>query len=218
MGTKTLLAHGTLSWSGTERRSDRYGEIFLDAVTYALPGADPTVTATPTYNKFVANRMLNKRVRLTAKVIESRVSGHIGDLFLGIKPSQPEVGEEIDLGVGTFEQGSVEWTTAPTIRLLPGDGREVFWFDPHKLYRLHDQTIDLFIEETTDDFSPRPNVGHHNEPEGFVSAGEGYIQAKKAELPAKLPPAFERIGHGLFVMIPPGHGPVGSPINDKDEN
>jgi hypothetical protein len=111
----------------------------------------------------------------------------------------------------------VDWTTAPTIRLVPGDGREVFWFDPHKLYRLHDQTIDLFIEETTDDFSPRPNVGHQNEPEGFVSAGEGYIQAKQAELPTKLLPAVERIGDGLFLMTPPGWGKVGSVIKAQDE-
>jgi hypothetical protein len=203
----TLLAHGTLSWNSAERRSDRYGEIYLDADAYSEPKV-----SIPTYDTKVGNALVGKRVRLIAKVTKARPSGHVGDLFLGIKPSQPEVGEEIDLGVGIFEQGSVDWSPMTTIMLKPGDGRETFWFDPRKLYRLHDQTIDMFIEETTDDFSPAPKLGNHAEPDMVLSAGDGYIQAKKVEIPTKLYPEVKPLGGGLFVVTPPGHGPVGSPV------
>lgn len=150
---RALLAHGMLSWASEERVTDRYGAIYL-----ASGAVNDKYGSKATYNARLAATMIGKRVRLLAKVTASRPSSHVGDLFLKIKPSQPEVGEEIDLGVGIFEEGSLEWQDTPTISLKPSDGREEFWFDPRKLYRLHDQTLDLFIKETEDDFAPVADV------------------------------------------------------------
>jgi hypothetical protein len=42
--------------------------------------------------------------------------------------------------------------------LAPSDGRETFWMDPRKLYRLHDQTVDVLVEETADEFTVAPDL------------------------------------------------------------
>jgi hypothetical protein len=57
--------------------------------------------------------------------------------------------------VGTLE---IDWTGTqsdgvPAVVLRPGDPRDELWIDPRKLYRLHDQTVELLIEETEDAFS-----------------------------------------------------------------
>ncbi len=57
------------------------------------------------------------------------------------RPSTPDVGETIDLGTGRFRLGKAEKTL--TFGLEPADGRQTDWFDPAKLYRLHDQTVEL---------------------------------------------------------------------------
>jgi hypothetical protein len=40
-----------------------------------------------------------------------------------------------------------------TVIMAPDDGRERFWIDPRQLYKLHDQTVELYMEETTEKFS-----------------------------------------------------------------
>jgi hypothetical protein len=138
-------------------------------------------------------------------VTETRESGHIGDLFHGFAPSMPDVGEVVDLGVGILDAERVEWCDDPTIVLKPGDGREHFWYDPRKLYRLHDQTVDLFVEETGDPFTEveykKPNE------DGVVSTGgdDGALQSKSVDIEDidKVCPEFERVGEPedhMFVM------------------
>lgn len=200
--SKILIAHGVLGWDGKERRSDRYG-----AVCLAADGFEYRSVAKPTFNHEVANALRGRRVRITAKVIESRPSGHDGDAYLKIKPSQPEVGEEIDLGVGILDLGTAPWDpNLTTVVLQPGDGRRDFWYDPRKLYRLHDQTIDLFIEETTEDFSPRPDVKHHVDPHTVVAGpaapGGGHFLQTKMRMPTRISPVVEKLGDGLFSMTP----------------
>jgi hypothetical protein len=90
------------------------------------------------------------------KVVESRPSGHAGDLFRKIlPPEQPTpVGTVIDLGEGELFVWHENDDGFPTggihIGLRPDDGRKTDWFDPNLLYRLHDQTLEIFIEPISD--------------------------------------------------------------------
>lgn len=146
------LAHGVLTWPAGDRRSDRYGNVYLIGQDYGA-----TVTVEPRQNDALMASLDGKRVRLICEVVETRTSGHIGDFFHGFFPSTPDVGERIDLGVGTLVIGmDTSEEGDKTIALRPDDGRQVFWFDPRKLYRLHDQTVTVFVEETTDPCHPAP--------------------------------------------------------------
>lgn len=133
------IGSGIFSWNANERRSNRYGYIFLDKENY-----DHDATATLYFDKALAAKLCGKKVKMHAVVTASRQSGHIGDFFLGIFPTQPEVGEHVDLGVGILDYQPEH---SDMVGLKPLDGRTELWIDPDKLYRLHDQTVDLFIEE-----------------------------------------------------------------------
>jgi hypothetical protein len=198
------ISHGVFGWEGKERRSDRYGAIHL------VPGpCIGTVVTQVTHDIEAFNALEGKRVRLTCKVIESRQSGHIGDVFLGIIPSQPDVGEEVDLGVGKFTT-SMGYGNELEILLQPGDGRREFWMDPRKLYRLHDQTVDIFAEETTEEYSPKPNLKGDSDSDAAIDNGDGSFQVKtKTNEPMKVLPNVEDLGNGLFVVTPLGAGKPG---------
>jgi hypothetical protein len=193
------LGHGVFTWSGSERRSDRYGAFNLCAEPY-----EGKVVTQVTYDKALAKELEDKRVRVLVKVVETRESGHLGDIFLGILPSTPEVGEEVDLGVGILHTEPCEWDKKVTSTfLVPGDPptRETFWFDPNKLYRLHDQTVDVFIEETDAEFTPgwTPSA---KQGDGMIANGDGSFQAKNIEVASgtKIAPKVERLGQGLFQL------------------
>ncbi len=138
---KMLIAHGVFTWHGAERRSDRYGTFAIDTTPYnntiTVPAmVDPTVES-----------LEGERVQIQVEVVEARDSGHIGDLFRGIFPTTPEVGTVIDLGEGVLFIERNDWSVGGMMfGLLPDDDREVDWFDPHKLYRLHDQTVKVYME------------------------------------------------------------------------
>jgi len=129
MNTATTLGEGVLNWSRYERMGHRYGAIHLEtepnSEQYATWQDAPTGT----------------KGTLVAYVLATRQSGHIGDLFRGIGPSTPKVGEEITLGTGTlfaeYDDG------VPRIGVEPEDGRETDWMDPGALYRCHNQTVRL---------------------------------------------------------------------------
>lgn len=83
--TTMIKATGIFSWPGEERRSDRYGMIGL------WPhNCDETATVTITLPTRDLIRLSGSTVTITARVLETRDSGHIGDLFRGICPSTPE--------------------------------------------------------------------------------------------------------------------------------
>lgn len=121
------IASGTLNWRGAERRTDRYGAICL---------MDPL-----RMDEAAIEALAGRRVTIRATVLEARKSRHIGDLFRGIRPTTPTVGEVVDLGAGEFFTERDQWGL--TFGLLPDDGRDTDWFDPRKLYRLHDQVVAL---------------------------------------------------------------------------
>jgi hypothetical protein len=195
------LGHGILGWDGSERRGDRYGAIHLGSNDYEESSA-----CEPFTDRELLEELQGKRVRLTAVVTATRQSGHIGDLFHGFVPSTPDVGEVVDLGVGVLDAEAVGWSDSPTVVLKPGDGRPTFWYDPRKLYRLHDQTVDLFVEETDDPFTEVAG-SEPAEEDGVVSTGDedGSLQTKNVDIEDidKVCPEFERVGEPedhMFVM------------------
>lgn len=134
---------GILGWDGRERRTNRYGTFVLMQSGYEGNGrAKVEWSDSP-------GLLLGRRVSIKALVMEARMSGHIGDLFRNIFPTQPEVGETIDLGEGTFFMENFGWHDGNGIGvgIVPDDGRDFDWMDPAKLYRLHDQTVLVTIKE-----------------------------------------------------------------------
>ena len=71
----------------------------------------------------------------------------------------PDVGEVVDLGVGTIAIQPSWEASGVAVALRPDDGRADFWIDPRKLYRLHDQTVELFAEPTDEPADPPPSFG-----------------------------------------------------------
>lgn len=133
-----MKATGIFSWPGEERRSNRYGFVGLWPNDY-----EHTASVLPDVDLFALRLLQGRRVRMAAKVLEARESGHIGDFFRGIYPSKPDVGEVVYLGEGTLVLGNC--AGVPLVGLQPDDGREHDWIDPRALYRLHDQTVELEI-------------------------------------------------------------------------
>ena len=122
------LGTGILNWDRHERVSDRYGTVKL------LEALDSSVAIQ------LKSVKEGTKGTLYAIVKETRQSQHIGDLFRGIFPETPNLGERIVLGHGLL------FYDEESVGLEPEDGRDNDWLDPHKLYRVHEQTVDLFFE------------------------------------------------------------------------
>ena len=136
-GEEILIGRGRLMWEGQERRSDRYGFVYL------LESGDSTTPTCVLAGMAVRPEHLGLRARLQATVLEARQSTHIGDLFHGVFPSTPEVGERIILGTGllTVMKG---FEGQMRVGLFPfDDERETMWLDIGALYRCHEQTVEL---------------------------------------------------------------------------
>jgi len=98
--------------------------------------------------------------------------------------------------------------------MVPEDGRRELWIDPRQLYRLHDQTVDLYAEETEDPCSPPPDLS--SDADGAISNGDGTMQVKTRGMPygaVQVQPNVERIGDGLFSVTPPCAGVAGTRHN-----
>jgi hypothetical protein len=190
--SRVLLGTGILTWDGAERRSNRYGMVILSPGNY---NDDAKVTAS--LDAEVLSRLAGCRVRLEVEVIETRESGHLGDLFLGIHPTTPDVGECIDLGVGIFQTTPCDWTpTKQSFGLKPGDGRAELWLDPRSLYRLHDQTVKVYATLTNELFTAAPVL---KESDGAIAVLGG-VQVKKSDLPRPPPPTITPLGGGMFTI------------------
>ncbi len=210
---KQLYGKGVFAWDSIERRTNRYGSFTLNDSPYNDIDKVEVVR-----NDEVLNALVAKRVRVTAIVVENRPSDHIGDQFLGIKPPNPPtaVGTEIDLGVGVLMHAP-DWAGNPAPVLMPIDGREELWIDPRQLFKLHDQTVEVHFEETTDECSPAPQI-KMQEP-GVLDNGEGTFQVKKVgEGPLVLEPEIKRIGDGLFELTPPTSKKYGHRIKHRSQN
>lgn len=194
-----IVARGIFQWDGSERRSDRYG-------TFAITAHDEDSAITTKGEKVVfsdfsaddheafANLaaimdLEGKNVSIKVKVIETRQSRHVGDVFRGIKPSTPKLGTVIDLGIGELYIEHSTWPAGECcgdvfIGLKPADGRDTDWFDPRKLYQLHCQTVEVEIEETDAVATVDPNT-KKMATDGFTAvfepAGENTFQIKRID-------------------------------------
>ena len=136
------------------------------------------------------------RARVTAVVVANRESGHVGDMALGIRPSTPEVGQEIDLGIAEVStENDLNFPEVRGIVMTPDDGRAELWIDPRQLYRLHDQTVDIYVERTDEPCSPCAVITTRV---GVFANGDGSVQTKKSTLPYRLPPKITHLGRGLL--------------------
>ena len=205
------VASGILNWDSGERRSNRYGFIFLDRAPF-----EGLARAKVLVDRELLERHRGARVHLTVKITKGRVSTHVGDAALGIRPPReaPRAGSVIDLGVGILAVEPAYFDAQlTTIGLVPGDGRSELWLDPRKLYILHDQTVDVFIEPTTDDFTPAPDLPCATA--GVFDNGDGEsLQVKKTGDSIALEPVIEKLGQGMFAISPPvsKEGEFGRPI------
>jgi hypothetical protein len=137
------IGTGPLSWARNERISDRYGYVFLNENNSFSQFIDDALTSLATIKNLVGSKGY-----LLAVVNTPRKSTHTGDLTHNIFPSTPKKGDEILLNEvpGTL----VHETHADgyeQIGIRPDDGRKDFWLNPHKLYRVHEQTVNLYFVE-----------------------------------------------------------------------
>jgi len=104
------------------------------------------------------------------------------------------------LGVGIL-LSPIGWDGQPDLTLQPGDGRDVFWIDPRVLYRLHDQTVEVYAEETDEDFTPAPELMHDNTTHSYDN-GDGSFQVKNVRSGQSvcILPNCERLGNGIFTL------------------
>lgn len=124
--SRHVIGTGRLTWSRSERMSDRYGFVKL------VDGDPPEQTELPL--TIAATGTVG---RLVATVLTARNPYHIGDFFHGVFPVKPDVGEVIVLGHGRLAKDG------NAVGLEPDDGRETLWLDIRALYRAHDQTVEL---------------------------------------------------------------------------
>jgi hypothetical protein len=146
---------GAVSWNGKERRMDRYGGISLfQKVANVNEGeSSPPVDFNPVFP------LIGKRIKLSATVLESNVSCHIGDMFRGISPSQTPVGETVELGTGLFVEYEGDADCPQIIfRRDERDKDDDDWMDPRDLYRLHDHVVRLTLETVEAETSANPSI------------------------------------------------------------
>jgi hypothetical protein len=146
---EVFVGLGVLQWSASERRSDRYGAVHL--LEYDTGGS---------YNfssLSVCPEDFGKRATLYCVVMEIRESTHIGDLFHGVFPSTPAIGDRIILGTGLlFAENDRDERGKPFVRVgvRPfDDDRGTLWMNIEALYRCHSQTVRLMYEPLEDELA-----------------------------------------------------------------
>ncbi len=131
-----VIGVGILTWDSEERRSDRYGYVWLhqSGGSAAVPLDVPA-------------DLLDTPCALYVMVIETRQSAHIGDFFRGVFPRTPEVGQLIKLGMGLLSL-TVSAKGDKRVGLIPVESRDSSdWLNIRALYDAHDQTVELIVEQ-----------------------------------------------------------------------
>jgi len=202
-----LIATGIFMWYGYERQSDRYGAFYASPTSFE--GETPKVPVVT--HTDVIESLLTRRVRIVAKVVERRKSGHVGDDFHKLKPKPAKVGAEVEVGIGLLHTHGEDGFTF--IELRPEDGRSVFWCDPRRFFELHDQTVEIYAEEST---APAPAVFKAKPVEGdqAIDNGDGTMQVKTRtpNVPLFAPPVIENHGNGLLFISQQPIGKKGARI------
>lgn len=168
---------------------------------------DDTMNLEPKLDLEACLRLQEKHVKLIAVVRETRPSGHAGDRFLRIFPNElplVSVGEEVVVGIGNFFMTNCDWAPHKVqIGLEPSVSRDENWLDARILYRLHDQTVDFYIEETNEPDHPDPNLKAIHE-DGAMGNGDGTLQIRtKRPLTEVRLTRVNNLGGGCFEVVPP---------------
>lgn len=122
-----FIGNGELGWITEERRFGRYGTVLLE----------------PNILRVTANKLEGKRGKLVAVPVKLQEPVHIGDLFLGIVPTKPELGEYLVLGEGTFF--IFESLGYTNVGVRPDNYNQIPWLDCNALYKAVDQVVDLYL-------------------------------------------------------------------------
>lgn len=198
----TSIGKGIFGWYPTERRSDRYGNFNLMDEGLADDARAAYTISMPKLLGFA-----DKKVRITCVVLEDRDSTHIGDMFHNIGPTRPDKGEVVELGVGILRVG-LNPSPAPSkesesIGLEPTDGRSTLWIDPRLFYRLHEQTVEVFIAlvDNSHPCHPVPDL-RTNVRGGLKATGDGSFQTKGEAVKEgdRVAPKITPLGDGLTAM------------------
>jgi hypothetical protein len=143
-----FIGAGELGWGNMERVGDRYGMVGLfERGEFWGKATWKRIAPITTQEGF--------KGRLVAVVTNTRDSHHIGDMARGIYPSTPDVGDVVELGHGTlaFEDQGDGYSTG----LYPDDGRSTDWLNPHSLYRVVHQDVELrFYPDLEEGQAPPP--------------------------------------------------------------
>lgn len=195
-----LIAQGIFMWDGNERRSDRYGAFYANTSSY---NGDKSKTIRPSFDQDVLKQFVGKRVKITAIVMENRESGHIGDLFLGITPDPLPAGQTIELGIGILgSHAAHEGQIA--LEIVPEDHRKTFWIDPRIFYRLHDQTVKIYVEKSDAPAHPVYRQAPSSSGDEAIANGDGTLQVKASEEGKyRIEPKVESLGDGMFSITQP---------------
>jgi hypothetical protein len=203
------IGYGIFAWCPSERMSGRYGSFFLTPSDY-----ERTVYRAVRLDTGALRGFEGRTVRICLRVVESRPSGHAGDQFLEVFPGDPPEAESvIELAVGRLllvdhSHHAVEHhPTQVGIGITPGDGRSTLWLDPRILYVLHDQTVELLVEETTDpESAPSPLLDRPVDDGVIMNADGVTLQVRGAGFTAcrsvTILPDVERVPGGLRITPP----------------
>jgi hypothetical protein len=169
------IGSGIFTWCSSERRSGRYGTFFL-----APSDFEERVQRDVHVDVDVLRALEGRNVRMALRILESRPSGHAGDQFPKVFPGiPPDVGTVIELAVGRLlladhSHHNVRYHPSQVgIGTAPSDGRTELWLDPRTLYVLHDQTVELLIEETADSESQPSPLLHQPREDGIIVNPDG---------------------------------------------
>lgn len=136
------LGEGVFTWDSHQRRSDRYGAVYLIA-----DGQNSFSDGAPTnmLHENACRILVGMKGKLIAVVTQTRASTHVGDIFKKIYPRTPSVGHVIPLGDGEVFVEDEPCGSGVMVGLRPLDGRHTCWLDPRALYDAHEQTVDLMF-------------------------------------------------------------------------
>lgn len=171
-----IVGVGHLTWEMIERRSGRYGTVYLTHPTESGDGG-ASAQDDSDVNGFVKMPMdIRGYGKLTARVISPRESDHVGDQIRGFYPSLPNENEEIILGEGMayYDEGI---GGVACFGVQPLDGRHQFWLSPESVFRCHSSVVELSWEPMEQPTA----VKQVKRPEGrtftqYNNGREGYIQ------------------------------------------
>ena len=149
MSNVHVIGEGIFGWSRGERVGDRYGAVGLWECIKKTDDAWGAEFGDEV--KLDVTGILTLRGKLRVVILETRESHHIGDMFHGLGPSTPKVGETIELGIGTLFIEFDDCEGGGRVGVRPDEKRPHFWMNPQNLYRAHDQTVRLeFVEDDLD--------------------------------------------------------------------